>query len=110
VSHFTPPTPEEKEERRRLLALPFRMVIEDVFTIKGRGVIVTGRVQAGLLEVGDPVFITGGPVAVPSRVVALEMFGSPEWAWVGDNIGVLLRNVEANYITRGMILTKQGEA
>jgi elongation factor Tu len=102
--------PKRDEEERRLNALPFRMVIEDVFNIKGRGVVVTGRVETGLLEKGDAVFITGGEIPIPSTVNAIEMFGSPEMAWAGDNVGLLLRSVERDYVKRGMVITKQDES
>lgn len=102
-------TPEQAAEQKRLMALPFRMTIEDVFNVKGRGVVVVGRIETGLLEVGDAVFIMGGDIPVPSTVSSIEMFGGTEMVWAGDNVAILLRSVERHYIKRGMILIRADE-
>jgi elongation factor Tu len=99
----------DEVERKRLMALPFRMVILGVINIIGRGIVVTGRVETGILEKEDAIFISGGAVPVPSIVTAIEMLSSQEIAHAGDSAALWLRSVEMNYIKRGMIITKQGE-
>jgi elongation factor Tu len=93
------------------------MPIQDVFSITGRGVVITGRgvvitgrIETGQIEIGDAVFITGGAAVLPSRVIAIEMMSPSYTAWAGDNVGILLRSVEASYITPGMMIIKQDEA
>jgi elongation factor Tu len=113
MSRFTRPTPEQEEERRRLLALPFRMPIEDVFEIKRRGIVVIGRAEAGTLKQGDAVIIVGNGAIIESSVVAFEGFmREPDLfvAEAGDNLAILLRDVEKDQLEIGMIITKQGEA
>jgi elongation factor Tu len=89
---------------------PFLMPVEDVFTITGRGTVATGRVEAGILKVGDEVEIIG---IVPERrktvCTGVEMFRKLlDQAMAGDNIGALLRGVQRDDIQRGQVLAKTG--
>ncbi|HEX2214450.1 MAG TPA: EF-Tu/IF-2/RF-3 family GTPase [Mycobacterium sp.] len=85
----------------------FRMTVEDVFVIRNRGVVVTGRVEAGTLRVGDTVHINGGPgVAVD----AIEKFRKQlDEATTGENVGVLFKGVQKSEINRGDVLTSSGD-
>lgn len=98
------PTPE------RDTAKPFLMPVEDVFTITGRGTVATGRVERGVIKVGDEVEIVG--LAEESRktvVTGVEMFRKLlDSAQAGDNIGALLRGVDRSDIERGQVLAKPG--
>ena len=86
----------------------FRMTVEDVFVIKNRGVVATGRVESGVLRVGDTVQIDG---SLGARVDGIEVFRkSIDEASMGDNIGVLFRGVEKRQIGRGSVLTASGES
>jgi len=85
----------------------FRMTVEDVFVIRNRGVVATGRVESGALRIGDTVQIDG---ALEARVYGIEMFRkSIDEATVGNNIGVLFRDVEKGQLDRGSVLTAAGE-
>ena len=85
----------------------FRMTVEDVFVIRNRGVVATGRVESGALRISDTVQIDG---ALEARVYGIEMFRkSIDEATVGDNIGVLFRDVEKGQLDRGSVLTAAGE-
>jgi translation elongation factor EF-Tu-like GTPase len=85
----------------------FRMTVEDVFVIRNRGVVATGRVENGTLRVGDTVQIDG---AVDAQVDAIEVFRkSVDEANVGDNIGVLFKGLEKSQLDRGSVLTAAGE-
>ncbi len=97
------PTPE------RAIDQPFLMPIEDVFGIKGRGTVVTGRVDRGVIKVGDEVEIVG--LGEQRKVVAtgVEMFQKTlDEGVAGDNVGVLLRGVERDDVERGQVLCKPG--
>src|SRR5512141_1735058 len=89
---------------------PFLMPIEDVFTITGRGTVVTGRVEQGKIEVGNEVEIVGIHEKVEKTVVTgLEMFQkSLDYAHAGDNAGALLRGVKREEVERGQVLAKPG--
>ena len=88
---------------------PFLMPIEDVFSIKGRGTVGTGRVERGRVKVGDSVEIIGFGVKKPTTVTGVEMFQKTlEEGVAGDNVGVLLRGVEKNDLERGQVLCKPG--
>jgi len=89
---------------------PFLMPIEDVFTITGRGTVVTGRVEQGKIEVGNEVEIVGIHEKVEKTVVTgLEMFQkSLDFAHAGDNAGALLRGVKREEVERGQVLAKPG--
>jgi len=89
---------------------PFLMPVEDVFSIKGRGTVGTGRAERGLVKVGDEVEIVGLMSEVRKTVVTgVEMFNKTlEEGRAGDNIGVLLRGIEKDDLKRGMVLSKPG--
>src|SRR5437867_2471332 len=88
---------------------PFLMPIEDVFSISGRGTVVTGRVDRGQVKVGEEVEIVGFKATEKKVVTGVEMFRKLLDAGVaGDNIGVLLRGVEKDDVERGQVLAKPG--
>ena len=94
----------------RAIDKPFLMPVEDVFTITGRGTVATGRVERGVVKVGDEVEIVGLEDATKKTVVTgVEMFRKLlDQAEAGDNIGCLLRGVERESIERGQVLAKPG--
>lgn len=98
------PEPERDTER------PFLMPIEDVFSIEGRGTVVTGRVERGIVRPGDDVEIVGLKEETEETVaVSLEMFNKTlEDARAGDNVGILLRGVKRDEVERGQVLAKPG--
>ena len=98
------PTPERATDK------PFLMPVEDVFTITGRGTVATGRVERGVVKVGDEIQIIGLKEEVKKTVVTgVEMFRKlMDQAQAGDNIGVLLRGVERKEVERGQVLAKPG--
>jgi elongation factor Tu len=97
------PTPE------RALDKPFLMSIEDVFTITGRGTVVTGRVERGQLKLNDEVEIVGLKPTKKTVVTGIEMFRKQfDFAEAGDNAGVLLRGIAREDVERGQILCKPG--
>jgi len=88
---------------------PFLMPIEDVFSIKGRGTVGTGRVERGRVKVGDSIEIIGFGVKKPTTVTGVEMFQKTlDEGVAGDNVGVLLRGIEKNELERGQVLCKPG--
>jgi elongation factor Tu len=88
---------------------PFLMAIEDVFTIQGRGTVVTGRVDRGKIKVNEEVEIVGLKPTQKSVATGLEMFRKTlDEAMAGDNIGVLLRGIEKDQVERGQVLCKPG--
>ncbi len=88
---------------------PFLLPIEDVMTISGRGTVVTGRVERGMLKLGDEVEIVGIKPTKKSVVTGIEMFRkSLDYAEAGDNAGVLLRGVNRDEVVRGQVLAKPG--
>jgi len=88
---------------------PFLMSIEDVFTISGRGTVVTGRVERGVLKLNDEVEIVGLRETTKSVVTGIEMFRkSLDFAQAGDNAGVLLRGISRDDVERGQVLAKPG--
>ena len=97
------PTPERDTDK------PFLMSIEDVFTITGRGTVVTGRVERGMLKLNDEVEIIGLRDTQKTVVTGIEMFRkSLDFAEAGDNAGVLLRGISRDDVERGQILAKPG--
>ncbi len=89
----------------RAANLPFLMPIEDVFTISGRGTVVTGRVERGSVKVGDKVEIVGIRETQDSVVTGTEMFHKTlEYAEAGDNVGCLLRGIDKKSVVRGQVL------
>ena len=88
---------------------PFLMPIEDVFTIQGRGTVVTGRVAKGVLKVNDEVEIVGLKATTKSVITGIEMFRkSLDEARAGDNVGLLLRGIEKDDVQRGQVIAKPG--
>ncbi len=97
------PTPQRAVER------PFLMPVEDVFTISGRGTVATGRVERGVVNVGDAVEIVGYRATQQTVATGVEMFRKIlDRGEAGDNIGVLLRGVKRDEIERGQVLAKPG--
>ncbi|RYG19522.1 elongation factor Tu [bacterium] len=88
---------------------PFLMAIEDVFSIKGRGTVVTGRIERGVIKVGEVVQIIGYRDTRETTVTGVEMFRKLlDQGQAGDNVGLLLRGIEKNDVERGQILCKPG--
>ena len=88
---------------------PFLMPVEDVFSITGRGTVATGRIEAGVIHVGDEVEILGLGEDKKSVVTGVEMFRKLlDQGEAGDNVGLLLRGIDKNEIKRGMVLAKPG--
>src|SRR5690606_37736339 len=97
--------PEPKRETDK----PFMMAIEDVFSIKGRGTVATGRIETGIVKVNDEVEIVGVRDTTKSVVTGIEMFKkSLDQGQAGDNAGILLRGIERDDIERGQVLAKPG--
>jgi elongation factor Tu len=89
---------------------PFMMPIEDVFSIKGRGTVVTGRIERGVIKVGEPVDIVGlQEKSMSSVVTGVEMFHKTlDQGQAGDNVGLLLRGIDRDEVERGMVVAKPG--
>ena len=88
---------------------PFLMPVEDVFSIEGRGTVVTGRVERGTIKVGDEVEIVGLKDTVKTTITGIEMFNkSLNEAIAGDNAGILLRGTKKEDVTRGQVIAKSG--
>jgi elongation factor Tu len=118
------PNAEEYESVRELLRVideyipeperdtdkPFMMPVEDVFTIKGRGTVVTGRIERGVIHTGDPVEIVGLQNDIMDTVcTGVEMFHKIlDEGQAGDNVGLLLRGVDREEVERGMVIAKPG--
>jgi elongation factor Tu len=86
---------------------PFAMAIEDVFSIKGRGTVVTGRIDRGVVKVGEPVEIVGLRETQNSVVTGVEMFHKMlDEGMAGDNVGLLLRGIERTDVERGQVVAK----
>ena len=97
------------EEPKRDLDKPFLMPIEDVFSIKGRGTVATGRIEAGIVKVNDEVEIVGIKDTQKSVVTGIEMFKKNlDQGQAGDNAGILLRGIERDDIERGQVICKPG--
>ena len=93
----------------RDVSKPFLMPIEDVFSIKGRGTVVTGRVERGKLKVNEEVEIVGIKATQKTVITGVEMFRKTlDEAMAGDNVGLLLRGVEKNQVERGQVIAKPG--
>ena len=96
-------------EPKREVDKPCLMAVEDVFSIKGRGTVVTGRVERGKLKVNEEIEIVGLKATVKTVVTGLEMFRKTlDETVAGDNSGVLLRGIEKNDVLRGQVLAKPG--
>ena len=98
------PQPEREVDK------PFMMPVEDVFSIKGRGTVVTGRVERGKIKVGEPAEIVGlRDKSMDTVVTGVEMFHKLlDEGMAGDNCGLLLRGIERNEVERGMVIAKPG--
>ncbi|WP_430398515.1 elongation factor Tu [Ferrovibrio sp.] len=97
------PQPERPKDK------PFLMPVEDVFSISGRGTVVTGRVERGIIKVGEEVEIVGLKATVKTTVTGVEMFRKLlDSGEAGDNIGALLRGVQRDDVERGQVLAKPG--
>ena len=95
--------PERAEDK------PFLMPIEDIFTISGRGTVVTGRIERGVVNMGDAVQIVGIKPTQDTTVTGIEMFQKTlDQGIAGDNVGILLRGVEKKDVVRGQVLAKPG--
>jgi elongation factor Tu len=87
----------------------FLMAVEDVFSITGRGTVATGRIERGIVKVGDTIEIVGISATTSTTVTGVEMFQKTlEEGMAGDNVGILLRGVQKDQIQRGMVLAKPG--
>jgi elongation factor Tu len=96
-------------EPTRDLDKPFLMPIEDVFSIKGRGTVATGRIEQGIVKINDPVEIVGVKATQTSVVTGIEAFKKNlNQGQAGDNAGILLRGIEREQIERGQVLAKPG--
>jgi len=97
------PTPTRETDK------PFLMAVEDVFSIKGRGTVVTGRIERGVIKVNDEVEIVGIRPTKKTVVTGIEMFHKLlDQGEAGDNAGILLRGIEKNDVERGQVLAKPG--
>jgi elongation factor Tu len=97
------PTPKRETDK------PFLMPIEDVFSIEGRGTVVTGKIEQGIIKVGEEIEIVGLKDTVKTTVTGVEMFNKQlQEGMAGDNAGILLRGVKKDDITRGQVLAKVG--
>jgi len=93
----------------RALDLPFLMPIEDIFSISGRGTVVTGRIERGKIKVGEPCELVGFKETKPTVCTGVEMFKKQlDEGLAGDNAGILLRGIAKEDVERGMVLAKPG--
>jgi elongation factor Tu len=94
---------------KRAIDQPFLMPIEDVFSISGRGTVVTGRIERGICKVGDEIEIIGIKATVKTTCTGVEMFRKLlDEGQAGDNVGVLLRGTKREDVERGQVLAKPG--
>jgi elongation factor Tu len=94
---------------KRDLDKPFLMPVEDVFSISGRGTVVTGRIEQGIIKIGEEVEIVGFRDTVKTTVTGVEMFNKElKEGQAGDNVGLLLRGTKKEDVERGQVLTKPG--
>ncbi|MCL2561527.1 MAG: elongation factor Tu [Rikenellaceae bacterium] len=102
VDTFIPIPPRENEK-------PFLMPVEDVFSITGRGTVLTGRIETGIVHVGDPVEIVGLGSTQTSVCTGVEMFRKLlDQGEAGDNVGLLMRGIDKKEVKRGMVVAKPG--
>jgi elongation factor Tu len=96
-------------EPKRAIDGPFLMPVEDVFSISGRGTVVTGRIERGIVKVGDEIEIVGLKATVKTTCTGVEMFRKLlDQGQAGDNVGVLLRGTKREEVERGQVLAKPG--
>jgi len=94
---------------KRDMDKPFLMPVEDIFSIEGRGTVVTGRIERGKVKVGEEIEIVGIKDTMKTTITGIEMFNKQlEEGMAGDNAGILLRGVKKEDITRGQVLAKPG--
>jgi elongation factor Tu len=99
----------EIPQPQREVDKPFLMAVEDVFSIKGRGTVATGRIERGIVKVNDEIEIIGFDKLTKTTVTGVEMFRKQmEEGQAGDNVGCLLRGIEKEGIERGQVLAKPG--
>jgi elongation factor Tu len=99
----------EIPEPEREIDKPFLLAVEDVFSIKGRGTVATGRIERGIVKVGDEAAIVGYGSETKTIITGVEMFRKQlDQGQAGDNVGVLLRGIEKDGIERGQVLAKPG--
>jgi elongation factor Tu len=97
------PTPERDTEKT------FLMAIEDVFSITGRGTVTTGRIERGIIKVGDTVELVGLKETKTTTVTGIEMFQKTlDEGLAGDNVGILIRGIQKNEVERGMVIAQPG--
>ncbi|OGG92695.1 translation elongation factor Tu [Candidatus Kaiserbacteria bacterium RIFOXYD1_FULL_47_14] len=97
------------DQPEREVNKPFLMPIEDIFSIEGRGTVVTGRIERGIVKVGEEVEIVGIKDTVKTTVTGIEMFNKPlTEGMAGDNAGILLRGTKKEDVHRGQVLAKAG--
>ncbi len=102
VDTYIPIPPRENEK-------PFLMPVEDVFSITGRGTVLTGRIETGVIHVGDPVEIVGLGESKTSTCTGVEMFRKLlDQGEAGDNVGLLMRGIDKKEVKRGMVVAKPG--
>ena len=102
IDNYIPEPPRETDK-------PFLMSVEDVFSIKGRGTVATGRIERGIIKVGDACEIVGLRPNKTSTITGVEMFQKTlDEGRAGDNVGVLLRGIEKDDIERGQVICKPG--
>lgn len=91
---------------------PFRMTLQDVFVIANRGIVVTGRVESGVLTKEDRIVLDNGTTRIETKAASLEMFAKVTTrVKEGDNVGILLPpNVPREVVEKGMIITREGDA
>ena len=88
---------------------PYLVAVEDVFSIKGRGTVATGRIERGIVKVGDEAEIVGLAPNIKSTVTGVEMFNKTlDQGIAGDNVGILLRGIEKDQVQRGQVICKPG--
>jgi elongation factor Tu len=96
-------------EPERAIDQPFLMPVEDVFSISGRGTVATGRIESGVVKVGEEVEIIGMKDTRKTTVTGVEMFRKMlDQGQAGDNVGILLRGIKREEIERGQVLAKPG--
>ncbi len=93
----------------RDLDKPFLMPVEDIFSIEGRGTVVTGKIERGTIKVGEEIEIVGLKTTAKTTVTGIEMFNkSLDSGMAGDNAGILIRGIKKEEVTRGQVLAKPG--
>ena len=95
------------QEPVRATDKPFLMPVEDVFSITGRGTVATGRIETGVVKVGDEVQVIGFGEEKKAVITGIEMFRQPlDKGEAGDNVGLLLRGIKNTEVKRGMVICK----